>query len=244
MKASDFDEKLKIALHMPIRTSPKKSDPYVSVNKLAEYMLANPTRRRQIIKTLKADKDFTKTRYSEVRNLYSKYFAGGYDNAILEGAIKKIEKKKGTTEWDNDDNPNSILALRCLIETELPDLSDYDIVTDINKIDSIMLGGVKVIVKPDLYLRNKFSNKIGGIKMHIAKTESNRLELIGMQSVATIIKYAYIESGVPESAIDTNACFSIDVFSKNFGSAPKAYKRNVDALTAACEEIAARWPTL
>lgn len=106
------------------------------------------------------------------------------------------------------------------------------------------MGGVKVFIRPDIYIKNKFSGKVGGIKFHIAKTENNRLDLTGMQFVATMIKYGFLSIGYADKDIDNNGCFSIDVFEKNFGTAPKAYKRNLDALTAACEEIAARWPTL
>lgn len=243
MKLTEFNEKLKIAMKMPPSAS-GKSEPYVSVNKLAEYMVANPTRRRQIIKTLKADKDYAKVWYSEVRNILSKYFGSSYDNKVLDTAIAKIEKKKGTTAWDDADNPNSVLALGCLKDAELPDLSDYTISTDVDKVESVTLAGVKVIIKPDIYLLNNYSNKVGGIKIHIAKTEGNRLNVVGMQYVATMIRYGFITVGYKEAEIDSNGCISIDVFEKNFGVAPKAYKRNLDALTAACEEIAARWPTL
>jgi hypothetical protein len=229
---------------MSILVKKSEKEPYVSINKLAEYMQTGATRRRQIIKTLKEDKDFTKVYYSEVRNVLSKYFNSSYDSSIIDTVIKRIEKKKGTTAWQDTDNPNSVLALVCLKETVLPDLTDYEIVQPDEKIDSVMLGGVKVIIKPELYLKNKYSQKVGGIKFHISKTEGNRLALEGMQYVATMIKYSFTKIGYTEKEVDNNGCFSIDIFSKNFGTAPTAYKRSVDAMTAACEEIGARWPTL
>lgn len=102
--------------------------PIISVNKLAEYaQQVNPTRRRAILKILKADKDFFKLYYSEVKNVLPSYFKSGYDNTLLDDLIKKIDNKKGTSDWDDKDNPNSILALKCLKNTTLPDLTDYDI---------------------------------------------------------------------------------------------------------------------
>lgn len=207
-------------------------------------MQATPTRRRSIIKTLKDDKDYAKVWYSEVKNVLPAYFESGYDNSILDKIIAKIEKKKGTTAWDDVDNPNSILALECLKNTELPDLSDYEINKPDDKLDHVMLAKVKVLIRPEFYLTHKFSEKIGGVKFHYSKTEANRLDLTGMQYVAVMIKYGFITMGYAESEIDNNGCFSIDIFEQNFGVAPKAYKRILDSLAAACEEIAARWDTL
>lgn len=245
MKQQESNGFSKKTIKITVNGGSKNNDPYISVNKLAEYMSASATRRRQIIKTLKDDKDFFKLYYSEVRNILPKYFNSGYDNRILDAVIKKIEKKKGTTSWTDSDNPNSILALECLKGTELPDLTDYEIIEFETKIDSVMLGGVKVLIRPELYLRNLYSEKVGGIKFHISKTEANRLDLVGMQYVATIIKYGLIDvGGYTDKEIDNNGCFSIDVFSQNFGTAPTAYKRKLDGLIAACEEISARWLTL
>lgn len=220
------------------------TSPRISVNKLAEYVQATPTRRRAILKNLKADKDYFKLYYSEVRNILSSYFKSGYDNSILDKLIDKIQKKKGTSDWDDKDNPNSILALQCLKDTTLPDLTDYDISSSDDKMDHVMVAGVKVLIRPEFYLTNKFSKKIGGIKLHLAKTEGNRLNLPGMQYVAVMIKYGFLNHGYTESEIDNNGCFSIDVFEKNFGTAPKAYKRTLATLTASCQEIFAIWPTL
>lgn len=222
----------------------RESKPKISVNKLAEYHQATPTRRKQIIKNLKEEKDYFKVYYSEVKNSLSGFFRSGYDKARLDIAIKRIEAKKGTTEWDNRDNPNSILALKSLKRIALPDISDYDIVTDIEKIANIDLAGVDVSIKPEVYLRNKKTGKIGGIKVHIAKTEGNRLNTIGLEHAAIIMKHGFVEYGYNEKEIDNNACITIDVFQETYGVAPKAYKRSLDSLTASCEEIAARWPTL
>lgn len=118
------------------------------------------------------------------------------------------------------------------------------IYTPDEKLDHVMLGGVKVLIRPEFYLTNKFSKKIGGVKFHLAKTEGNRLSLIGMQYVAVMIKYGFLSQGYTESEIDNNGCFSIDVFEENFGTAPKAYKRILATLMASCQDISAIWPTI
>lgn len=90
--------------------------------------------------------------------------------------------------WDKTNYQNSVLALKSLRNAQLPDISDYDII-DHDKLEKIELAGVTVKIRPELYLKNKYSGKIGAVKIHIAKTENIRLNNIGMQYAATIIKY-------------------------------------------------------
>ena len=220
------------------------STPYITVNKLAEYMQATSTRRRQIIKSLKEDKDFRKLYYAEVKNTLPGFFRSRYDHGRIDAAIKRIERKKGTTSWDGTDNPNSILALESLKNSTLPDLSNYEFVTDIEKLQNLNLQGVNISIKPEIYLRHKVSEKIGAIKAHIAKTKTNQLDSIGLQYAATIIKCGFMSLGYSESEIENRGCISIDIFQKSFDTAPRAYKRNLGALEASCEEIAARWVTI
>lgn len=235
---SDFNKKLQKAMGM------KEEKPFMSINKLAEYMEADAIRRRQIVKEMKKDSDFRKLRYKPVRDILIKYFKSGYDDSILEDAIIKVEAKKSGSTWDDSDHPNSILALKHLLGTSLPDLTDYDVVNDVSKISSIELSGVTVSIKPDIYLRNKHSKKVGGIKVHIAKTEKFWLNKTSREYAASLIKYAYIAHGIGEKEIDNNACISVDVFKENYSTSPRAYKLLLGRMEASCEEIALRWHSI
>lgn len=225
------------------KTTPFKTiEPWISINKLAEYMTANPIRRRQIISVLKQDSDFRKARYVEVRNAFLPYFQNGYDTDILDEVTAKVEAKNPITTWDENDNKNSLLAIQGLIDTDLPDLSDYSITTDALEVKHVLIGGVMVFIKPDLYFQHKESGKFGALKVHIAKTPENRLEEENRIYVATMLKYGMSQAGgVPEKDIDINACLSVDVFLSSYSYASATYKRKVAAIEAACEEIATRW---
>ena len=218
--------------------------PYISINKLAEYMTANPLRRRQIITALKKDSDFIKVRYYEVRNIIVPFFKSEYDSSILDTTIKKIEEKVKDTTWTDSDDPNSILALNNLKSAELPDLSEYSIIDDSFNLKSINIAGVDVTIKPELYFANNLTKKVGALKMHIAKTPENQLKEENRLYASTLIKYAFLQSGFSEKEIDNNACISLDIFQKEYSFSPAAFKRKVDALTASCEEIALRWDTI
>jgi hypothetical protein len=239
-KLSSFNLKLAKAIASP---SPSK-EPYISINKLAEYMEANSIRRRAIIKSLKEDVAYKKVRYMPVRAVFYSYFNSGYDTSIIDAAVTKLRKATWANDHEKGDIQNSILALQSLKDVDLPNIEDYSLTEEIVKIDDIKLGGVKVTLKPEIYLMNKFTKKVGAFKIHLAKTEDNRLNHRSRQFAATLLKYGYIINGVEEKAIDDNFCISLDIFLKEYSFSPRAFKRDVDALTSSCEEIAARWVTL
>lgn len=220
------------------------SAPYITLNKLAEYMQANSTRRKQIVKSLKKDNDFQKIYYSEVKKVLSKYFKSNYEVSKIASVIRKIESKTAKSDWEKNDNANSILALKSLRDMQLPDLTNYELVTDIEKVNTIELSGVTVSIKPEIYLRNIETNRVGAIKFHLAKTANNRLSDSALTYAATLIKYGFIDYGVSENEIDDFACISVDIFHKQFCSAPKSYVRSLNALKAACEEIALWWDAI
>jgi len=239
-KISEINKKLKSALNV----DKEGKKPYVSINKLAEYMTANAIRRRQIIKILKKDSDFYKVYYSEVRNVIPKFFKSNYDSDILDVLITKIEEKVVSTDWEKNDNSNSIIAIQNVLESNLPDLSNYNFIKDDFKIKKIELAGVTVTIKPDLFLQNKDNSKIGVLKHHIAKTPDNQLEDENRIYVATILKFALLEHGLEEKNIDDNACIAFDIFKKDYSTSSKSFKRTISAVEAACEEIALRWETI
>lgn len=218
-----------------------KTKPYISVNKLAEYMTAKPVRRRQIITALKKDSDFIKTYYSAIKNTLIPYFKSQYDDSILEAKIKEIEAKSALSDWEKSDNKNSIIALECLLDSNLPVFDDYEIISDEFSLEKVNLSGVTVSIKPKIYFRHKSSGKVGAMKFHIAKTPANQLLIENREYVATLIKYAFLENGLSEKEISNEVCLSLDVFQKDYNYAPRAYKRTIKSLEAACEEIALRW---
>lgn len=236
MKSEDFDKKLKTAMGVS-----KEKKPYISINKLGEYMQASPARRQAIVKQMKEDKDWSKAYYQAIYSVIPKYIRNGYDSSILENSITDIKKRVVNSDWEKRDRDNSIIALEALIDTEFPDLSDYEFVKDLPKLDKIIVGGVIVGIKPDIYLRNKYSKKIGALKTHVQKTEANQLNENSRQYVATLIKQAFFLEDYKQKDVDSNACISIDVFAKSFSVAPSSYVKRVKDLEASCKEISLWW---
>ena len=223
----------------PARGVPLTTKPRISVNKLAEYMEANALRRRQIVLQAKDPEPFITHRYSDARRALAAYIIGGYDENTLATAIAAIQAKPEGSDWQKDDRKNSITCLEIAQDADFPDLTGYDLSSlDVDRA-IVELSGVDVSVLPDVLLRHRETGRVGGIKVHIAKTTG--LSADGLKNVALVLRRYLIDRGDSEVMVDPDACFGIDVFSSSYEAAPKSYKRLMSRLEAACEEIRLRW---
>ena len=221
-------------------------NPYISINRLAEYATTSSSlRRRNIIKNLKEDKEFIAQRYSEVYNIMSPYFKSNCEENFFDPTIAKINAKTITSKWDKDDFRNSILALESLNQIAYPDFSNYDVLSTLTpKLDSISWNGVKVSIKPDVYLKHKKTNKVGAVKLNISKTTDSRLDDERREYVTAAMKYVFLDKGLVLAEIDNKACISLEAFGKEYSIAPAAYVNKIRHLQVSCQEIADRWDSV
>jgi hypothetical protein len=226
---------------IPAGGSETPMTPRLSVNKLAEYMEANPLRRRQIVIDAKNPEPFKVTRYSDARKALRAYIISNYNDDVLRHGLEYIKGKVPTSDWQRDDQLNSTMALQIALDSDFPNLRGYE--PSPLDVDSaiININGLDVSVFPDVLLRHKVNGNVGCIKLHIAKTTS--LEDKCLKHVATILQH-YLERVGDPSKVDGEACFAVDVFSGCYEAAPKAYKRVLARIEAACEEVCLRWNAL
>ena len=217
----------------------------IGVNKLGEYMTANPARRRQIVKIQKQDKTFIFGRYNDARSSIVTYISGGMtdDKTLLENA-EILRNFTDESEFKQSDKHASSEAIEDFFEaSEEISLEKLDALPGSQfESHSINIGGIAVTTKPDIILKNKETGEVEGcIKLHFSKTAP--LSSDAGQYVATIMK-TYLEQGLCKGKnVDPKKCYVIDTPTASVFVAPKAYKKRMNEIEAACEEIKARWDT-
>ena len=216
----------------------KTKSPRLSVNKLAEYAIADIIRRRQIVKDAKKPQPFIEARYSDARIGIKDYFISGYDEAIIVKAITAIKMKPQVSEYQINDVKNSITGLRYVLSAELPKFENCTISEFDEKNILLNIEGLDISVYPDLIIRNNDNGKIGGLKIHLSKTHDLSE---GLFYVSTILKYFFMNTGYNEKEIDDNLCISLDVFRGKYTTSPKSYKRTMQRISALCQEVVLWW---
>lgn len=214
------------------------SAPKISLNKLGEYMNATPARRRRIIEDQIAPKDFIAARYSDARESIVDCISGKISEDQLTKIAEDLRKKEYDSKFTSQDKNLSADAIDSFLEIsdQLPEHYKIEKVPANDK-STIEISGVEVSIRPDAYIKNDNNEVVGALKLHFPK--SNPLTTTSGEYVATALK-TFIQEG-KENPIDHKLCIVVDVPSSSVIPAPKAGKKRMIDIEAACEEIGAQW---
>jgi hypothetical protein len=225
----------------------ERENPRISVNKLGEYLVANASRRRQILAEQKKPKTFLVTRYAQAEETITEYLLdANRDEKILMSGIQTIAKKTAISEHEEEVNASCISAI-----TGFMNMSDR-IGTDglhlrgrLGQSPKLAIAGVKISIRPEVFTDgfDKSGKKFcGALKLYFSK---NRIltEKEG-EYIATLL-YHFLEQHHPQRAkVMPAQCKILDVFHGAIHIAPKARVRRMEDIEAACEEINSRWDSV
>ena len=218
--------------------------PRVSLNKLGEYLVSQAARRRSIVKQAQEPPAAIVPRYQKAFPVLDRFFQTGDINHI-HAAIERLRNKAPRTDWEQDDNLNTALALEAfLADAEYLREKGCSISrADPQETAKLLIAGVDVSVRPDFYVRfqRRSQDFIGAIKFHWIKDDGHQLTKEGGSYVATTV-HQFLDTYHSKSAKPSlEHCISVDVFRHSICAAPKAHYRLRQNIHAACEEIAFRW---
>jgi len=229
-------------------------EPRISANKLAEYVIADPSRQKTIIREAKFAKKLLIVPYSKTRTFIRHAFeANSLNIDKLAQRAEEIEREneaEGISEWQRNENANSALALRKLIPLA-PELSWKDARILHEKLGGMKIAGVKVSVQPELVFRFEHRNipKVGAIILNTAKSDEKSLGrnnggyCIG-DYLSSLLFQMLLSKSPPVPAPLNSKCYAVDVFREQVYTAPANYRKLSKNLEAACEVIALRWPEI
>lgn len=214
--------------------------PRISLNKLGEYLTATPSRRKRIIEDQQDPKPFITKRYGAAREQIVDFLASNMaDDSIILQAAKNLKIPSGGTDFVEQDRAASSEAIHSFLEASEKLNLDGLVVEPVSPSESSTMdvAGVTISMRPDAILKDKVTGEVKGcVKLHFPKTTP--LDAQGGEYVATALR---VHLGNNSTAVDPNKCLVVDVPTKQVYSAPKAFKRKMNDIAAACEEIDVRW---
>lgn len=217
-------------------------NPKISVNKLGEYLTATPARRKRIVEDQQNPKAFIAARYTDAREAIVDYVSGGMTNdAKLLNTAVNLRAEVGGTEFSENDRKASADAIENFLDAA-EDLHIEGLAAmpgEETAQSTLQVADVNISMRPDILLKSTNGGEIvGAVKLHFSKT--NPLTKKGAEYVATALR-VHLENQNPEAKIDPKKCIVVDIATENVVNAPKAFKKNMNDISAACEEIKARW---
>lgn len=227
--------------------------PKMSVNKLAEYMEANPSRRKKIVNDAKYPEPFITTRYKDAREIAKSYLNGDINDTQVLKEIGKFERaaiaaaKIPNNDFQVQDNQLSADALGLLLDTELPDLTGAKVETFNEPNKKVIIRGVAISIYPDLIIKKGGAGiiNVGIIKLHFIKNfqlsdESQKIVSVMLSEYAR----KYVINPSKNEVVNNKLCFSVDIFKQQFVECPSSVKMRLKKVEDACEEIALWWDSL
>lgn len=219
--------------------------PRISVNKLGEYLTATPSRRRRIIYEQRHPPTFQVIRYREAERAIVDYLVGGQDEKILEKARTRLAATVPESEFEAQKVQLCTEALEAFEDClDMLDLDGLALTAGQSDPDQLEFAGVNVSVRPEIVLvgEDRGGPRVGCIKLYFGKT--GPLDDRSGPYVSTVLA-AFAERNLAEKGrVDSRLVLTVDVFAREVFAAPKARTRRLEDVTAACEEIAARWGSM
>lgn len=221
----------------------ERTTPRISLNKLGEYLVAKPRRRHSIIKDQKKPKDFIVARYTDaIRAIQAYVTDGAQESDQIKRAARSLTSTSHESKWKQETADLCAKALLAFmsIADEVP-TNGFGSIRGEDSQERINIAGTEVSVRPEIFLVDPDAGNqiVGAIKLYISKSHP-----LSDDSAAFIgsVLYRYAAEVVStEAAVSHKNCFIVDVFDGKIYVAPKAFKRNMNDVHAACSEIAQLW---
>jgi hypothetical protein len=218
----------------------------ISVNKLGEYLVASPLRRRRIIQDQKKPSDFIVARYRDACEAIVSHLVNEKDSSYLASEVDRLCSIIGSTDWQTEDSRLSGEAIESYLDVSNNlDLSSCTVRRGESESPILLISGVQISIKPDVIL---YSNDrkglpiVGAIKLYFPKT--NTLTEDSGLYIASMLR-AYLDKHYNnEGTVDRKRCYVVDIFGQNIFVAPQAYSKRLKDIEAACQEISRAWPEL
>lgn len=218
--------------------------PKMPIAKLAEYAATTkPRRRRSILMSQAEVSSFLVDRYVLPSLGIARTMASGSDKYLIsvEKALKSKPPKNERHARRLQDGLTAIQAFRAISPINLGEVE----LLRPPKQPPMSIGGVKVVVNPQLLLLKKRATKevsVGACRIHMVK--GIRVEGEFADYFTTLLHWFAEERLGALGNADHRLCKVVDVLGANIVTAPKAYKQRRADLLAICEEIADRWDSI
>jgi len=216
----------------------------ISINKLGEYLSAGPTRRRTILTEQRNPRVFQVTWYRWAERAIRSFLVDHLDDAEhFLAERERIAQLEITSRHDEVRQSTNLAAMDAFMAVlpELP-IDGASMFAAHDDAPHVSFGGVEVSVRPEVILTGANSKglpRVGALKLFLS--QSHPLDDTTGLYVAAVLHQFAEEHLTDHGVADPQLCIVVDVFQRKFWTAPRHYKRRVQDIDAACEEIAAMW---
>lgn len=193
-----------------------RNNPRISINQLAEYLIATAARRRSILIQQKFPPSYIAARYDEAQDAVADYVTTfGFDSSKIIGVITQLSTAVPKTATEIQKLASCIEVLEIFLEnSEILDfLSKYKVTSGVGKDNKMKISGVEVSLRPEIIFEGKNEkgkNIVGAVKLFFSKN----IELTEKEAdyITTSIKNYVQKINTDKVDVPNNTILVYDVF--------------------------------
>ena len=222
-----------------------RDGPRISVNALTKYLGANPAQRRRIVSEQKQPREFQVIYYKPASDTIRAFLIDeDRDEDLLVSEIDRLYTLNPKNDYEKHRWTNNAEALGSFLEFhEDVDTLDLGVSNTSTQYPKLHLSGVDVSVFPELLLQGthtRYGETVGGINLFFTKDAKLRLTDTTGRYPSCLV-YRLLTESIADRHVLPRACITLDVFGQTVHAAPKAHKRLMGEIEAACQEFAMWW---
>lgn len=216
------------------------------VRELADYMAASQQRRRTVLREVKFRPIARTLQHKEARTFLSNWLREGHgDTAALERQAERLRARMTTSDFEASQNNLSADYIQAFTAA-FPAMGIPPCEMQPATKGTLTLEGTKIVFNPDLLVTRTTklnTRKLGAVFLRYAKGKE-------LDQEAALFQSAFAFGYLGQAPFEENAkpelklCMTIDGLSGRRNEAPTNAVYRFNEMTAACADIAERWPSI
>ncbi len=227
--------------------------PRLSANQIADYLSANATNRRRILKDAKYPPTMLLIRYEDAKSsLISHLTSDVVGNEILNRKVMSLHRKAdedGITDYVRQNCKLCIDAIESFqgFEPKL-ELKGAKFLKPMMHYARLKISGVSISVSVDLRTEkvdSKGNKSVGGAMLIFSKSGGPDKNLPDRCKAITLLVFELLKNYVkPRETLDPNLCMVLDVFNGTIYRAKTQQKMLYKTVENSCGEVTTVWPSV
>ncbi len=227
-------------------------NPRLSANQVSDYLDANATNRRNILRDAKVPPIVLLVPYTDAKTALISHLARNQSESPLKSRLQVIRRKADLSETSDFERRNCHLCIEAIESFQGAEatmkVGKLRFVRPGARFPKLKVSDVSISVSIDL-LTEKTTAKggvaSGGAMLVFSKSGGIRQNMPERCKAISLLVYEALKAhAAPGQTYDPTMCMAIDVFKGTIYRAKSEQKQLLKTVQTSCEEVANMWPSV
>ena len=227
-------------------------NPRLSANQVADYLDANSTNRRNILRDAKFPPIFLLVPYTDAKTALVSHLVRGRGESPLKSRVQVLRRKADLSETSDFERRNCLLCIDAIesfegLEAKMK-VGKLNFSRPGGHFPKLKISGVNISVSIDLLTEKPNAQggmAKGGAMLVFSKSGGTKQNMPERCKAISLLVYEVLKAqAAPGQLYDSTMCMAIDVFQGVIYRAKSEQKQLLKTVGTSCEEVANIWPTV